>query len=84
MQDSEKQLKDLEGKLKEYDEILLIHQNKRQHNSNEMDDDFDDEKLSTIEETFSLECQVNVMSKKIHIHSFIMLLILDYWMGRRN
>ena len=78
LKESEAHLKDLEGKLKEYDEILLLHQNERQHNSNEIDDDADDEKLSTIEETFSLECQVNVMSKNIFIHSIIILLIVDY------
>ena len=79
LKESETHLKHLEGKLKEYDEILLLHQNERQHNSNEIDDDADDEKLSTIEETFSLECQVNViMSKNIYIHSIIILLIVDY------
>ena len=48
---SERQFKDLESRLKEYDEVLLDAKQKDQSN-------VDDDKLSTIEETFSLECQV--------------------------
>ena len=48
---SERQFKDLEARLKEYDEVLLDAKQKEHNN-------VDDDKLSTIEETFSLECQV--------------------------
>ena len=48
---SERQFKDLENRMKEYDEVLLETRHK---DTNHLDDD----KLSTIEETFSLECQV--------------------------
>ena len=51
---SDFQKKDLQGKLKEYDEILLNSRNTNLSISEEEEDD----KLSTIEETFSLECQV--------------------------
>ena len=49
---SERQFKDLEHKMKEYDEILLNTRNAPLSSQDE------DDKLSTIEETFSLECQV--------------------------
>ena len=53
---SESQQKDLEVKLKEYDEILLNSRNAKLSISEEEEED---DKLSTIEETFSLECQVS-------------------------
>ena len=49
---SEVQFKELEQRLKEYDEVLV-----KTSVSKEVQDP-DDDKLSTIEETFSLECQV--------------------------
>ena len=55
---SESQQKDLEVKLKEYDEILLNSRNAKLSISEEEEEEEDD-KLSTIEETFSLECQVS-------------------------
>ena len=54
---SESQQKDLEVKLKEYDEILLNSRNAKLSISEEEEEE--DDKLSTIEETFSLECQVS-------------------------
>ena len=51
---TETQYKDLETKMKEYDEILLNTRNSRISLPQEEEED----KLSTIEETFSLECQV--------------------------
>lgn len=53
---SESQVKDLEVKLREYDEILLNSRNAKLSISEEEEED---DKLSTIEETFSLECQVS-------------------------
>ena len=49
---SETQFKELENKLKEYDEVLVGTSDSKEVQ------DADDDKLSTIEETFSLECQV--------------------------
>ena len=49
---SETQFKELEHRLKEYDEVLM-----KTSDSKDVQD-VDDDKLSTIEETFSLECQV--------------------------
>ena len=51
---SERQYKDMENKMKEYDEILLNTRNSKLQDEDEEEED----KLSTIEETFSLECQV--------------------------
>ena len=49
---SETQFKELEQRLKEYDEVMM-----KTSDANELQP-ADDDKLSTIEETFSLECQV--------------------------
>ena len=64
---NERQFKELENRLKEYDDALI-------NNSNDKpvvieNDHEDDDKLSTIEETFSLECQVELFSfyKIIHL-----------------
>jgi hypothetical protein len=50
---SDQRFKDLEVKMKEYEEMLL--------NSEDVGKTFDD-KLSTIEESASLECQVRIRS----------------------
>ena len=49
---SETQFKELEQRLKEYDEVMMKTSDSRELQT------ADDDKLSTIEETFSLECQV--------------------------
>merc|ERR1712079_516619 len=56
---NESQQKDLEVKLKEYEEILNSPTGRL--SISEVEDD----KLSTIEETFSLECQVNEWEEEI-------------------
>ena len=56
LKSSENQQKDLEVKMKEYDEILL---NSRTATLSISEEEEEDDKLSTIEETFSLECQVS-------------------------
>ena len=59
LKSSENQQKDLEVKMKEYDEILL---NSRTATLSISEEEEEDDKLSTIEETFSLECQVSHQS----------------------
>ena len=64
---NERQFKELENRLKEYDDALINESNDKPvviENDHE-----DDDKLSTIEETFSLECQVELFSfyKIIHL-----------------
>ena len=55
---SETQFKELEQRLKEYDEVMMKTSDSRELQT------ADDDKLSTIEETFSLECQVG---NNVHI-----------------
>ena len=59
---SETQFKDLEERLKDYDDVLM----KVTTDSNEVPQE-DDDKLSTIEETFSMECQVFYLLQYIYI-----------------
>jgi len=56
---SETQFKELEHRLKEYDEVLM-----KTSDSKDVQD-VDDDKLSTIEETFSLECQISDWEEEI-------------------
>ena len=72
---SDCQQKDLEVKLKEYDEILL---NSRNAHLSISEEEEEDDKLSTIEETFSLECQVSQSVRQL-VSSVVRVIQVTEW-----